>query len=75
MSSFNDRINNFVIKFNFRRVVFQLKDSIIAEIVTNGIEVEKDFVENRRMWKEIQIKSKDRFSCTRIYIFSSGKRL
>ena len=45
----------------FRRVVFQLKDQIIAEIVTNGIEVEMDFVENRRMWKEIQIKSKARF--------------
>ena len=49
---------NFELKENFRRNVFQLKDSIIAEIVTNGIEVEKDFVENRKTWKEIQIKSK-----------------
>ena len=38
-----------------RRDVFKLKDSIIAEIVTNGIEVEKDFVTNRKTWKEIQI--------------------
>ena len=38
-----------------RRDVFTLKDSIIAEIVTNGIEVEKDFVTNRKTWKEIQI--------------------
>ena len=49
---------NFGLKENFRRNVFQLKDSIIAEIVTNGIEGEKDFVENRKTWKEIQIKSK-----------------
>ena len=59
----------------FRRVVFQLKDSIIAEIVTNGIEVEKDFVENRKMWKEIQIKSRGRFLKTKVNIFSSGKQL
>ena len=38
-----------------RRDVFKLKDSIITEIVTNGIEVEKDFVTNRKTWKEIQI--------------------
>ena len=31
---------------------------LIAQIVTNGIEVEKDFVKNRQTWKEIQIKSK-----------------
>ena len=31
---------------------------LIAQIVTNGIEVEKDFVKNRQTWKAIQIKSK-----------------
>ena len=41
-----------------RRDVFKLKDAILAEIVTNALEVEVDFVTNRKTWKEIQIQSK-----------------
>ena len=37
---------------------FQKRLKLIAQIITNGIEVEKDFVINRQTWKEIQIKSK-----------------
>ena len=40
-----------------QRHVLRLKDNLIAQIVTNAIEVEKDFVQNRQTWKEIQIKS------------------
>ena len=40
-----------------RRDVFKLKDAILAEIVTNALEVETDFVTNRKTWKEIQIQS------------------
>jgi hypothetical protein len=39
-----------------QRHVLRLKDHLIAQIVTNAVEVENDFIKNRQTWKEIQIK-------------------
>jgi len=60
-----------------KRHVLRLKDHIIAQIVTNAVEVENDFIKNRQTWKEIQIKGEIKTcngTCETL-IFSFGQQL
>ena len=60
-----------------QRHVLRLKDHLIAQIVTNAVEVENDFIKNRQTWKEIQIKGEIKTcngTCETL-IFSFGQQL